>query len=400
MKLEERFINYVKIDTMSDEYSSSSPSSMKQFDLAKLLLKELISLGVKDARLTDECLVYGTIEGDETKDTIALIAHMDTSPEIEGGNFEPVIIKNYDGKDIKLNDKFTLSPSVFPSLNDNVGDDLIVTDGNHLLGADDKAGIAIIMQIVEYYKTHPEVNHAPIKICFTPDEEVGRGCEHFSLKEMGKAKYAYTLDGGPINAINFETFNAYAVNVDIQGISIHPGSAKNIMVNAALLASEFVSLLPPDQIPSKTEGYEGFNHLSSINGSVDRASIEYIVRNHDDNKAKQQLLLFEDIAMKLRKKYPTSKIKVEVKEQYKNMRTYFDKDMGAVDLMVKALKKNNIEPLFVPIRGGTDGAFITFMGLPCPNVGNGSYNCHGRFEYASINQMYQMVEVVKSLLEA
>ena len=176
MKLEERFINYVKIDTMSDEYSSSSPSSMKQFDLAKLLLKELISLGVKDARLTNECLVYGTIEGDETKDTIALIAHMDTSPEIEGGNFEPIIIKNYDGKDIKLNDKFTLSPSVFPSLNDNVGDDLIVTDGNHLLGADDKAGIAIIMQIVEYYKTHPEVNHAPIKICFTPDEEVGRGC--------------------------------------------------------------------------------------------------------------------------------------------------------------------------------------------------------------------------------
>ena len=208
------------------------------------------------------------------------------------------------------------------------------------------------------------------------------------------------MDDVPINAIIFETFNAYAVNIDIQGVSIHPGSAKNIMVNAALLASEFVSLLPKDQIPSKTEGYEGFNHLSSINGSVDRASIEYIVRNHDDNKAKQQLQLFEDIAIKLRKKYPTSKINVEVKEQYKNMRTYFDKDMSAVDLMVKALKKNNIEPLFVPIRGGTDGAFITFMGLPCPNVGNGSYNCHGRFEYASINQMYQMVEVVKSLLEA
>lgn len=399
MKLEDRFINYVKIDTMSDEYSTSSPSSMKQFDLAKLLLKELKEAGVKDARLTNECLVYATIDGDESKDTIGLIAHMDTSPEIEGGNFSPTIIRNYDGKDIKLNDNYTLSSSLFPFLKNNKGEDLIVTDGNHLLGGDDKAGIAIIMEVVSYYMSHPEIKHAPIKICFTPDEEVGRGSENFSTKEMGNAKFAYTLDGGPIRDINFETFNAYSINVDIQGVSIHPGSAKGIMVNAALVANEFISLLPSDQIPSKTEGYEGFNHLCAIEGGVDHAFLDYIVRNHDDNKAKEQVALFEEIGKKLQEKYPTSTIKVTVKEQYKNMRTYFNNDMSAVDKAVRALKKHNIEPTFTPIRGGTDGASITFKGLPCPNLGTGDYNCHGRFEYVSLTQMYQMVEVIKSLLE-
>ena len=398
MTLEEKFIKYVKIDTQSQEDSSLTPSSLKQFDLAKVLLEELHSYGITNAYLTKQCVIYAKIDGNPSKKKIGLIAHMDTATEIQGGNFEPRIISNYDGLDIKLNEKYTLSPKEFPSLNNHIGHSLIVTDGEHLLGGDDKAGVAIIMHIAEYYMKHPEIDHAPIRICFTPDEEVGRGPENFSVEEMD-ADIAYTLDGGEYDVISYETFNAYMLKVKIEGVSIHPGSAKGIMVNSLLVANEFNSMLPKDMIPSKTDGYEGFNHLCYMQGNVDNTEMMYIIRNHNNDLALNQIQEFLKIKELLSIKYPTSKIHVEYKLQYKNMKDYFINDMSAVEKISQALKSLNITPKYVPIRGGTDGATITFMGLPCPNIGDGDYNCHGRYEYVSINEMYKMYDIVKTLLE-
>ena len=399
MKIEDKFIRYIKIDTQSAEDESSTPSTKKQFDLARLLLEELHAMGITNAYLTDECLVYAHIDGESNKDPIGLIAHMDTALEIIGGNFEPRRINNYDGSDIVLSPKYTLSPKQFPSLNYNLGHDLLVTDGEHLLGGDDKAGVAIIMALAEFYMTHKEVKHAPLRICFTPDEEVGRGPENFSVEKMG-AKIAYTVDGGKWDVISYENFNAYSVHVNIKGVSIHPGSAYGIMVNAAQVASEFANMLPKDKIPAKTKGREGFNHLVGISGEVDNADLYYIVRNHDDNLAKEQIKSFYSIKEELEKIYPTAQITVEVKESYKNMRNYFDKDDYAVRRIVEAFQKSKgITPEAEPIRGGTDGATITYMGLPCPNIGNGDYNCHGRYEYVDINEMYMMFDVLRTLLE-
>ena len=398
MKIEEKFLRYANVDTKSDDFSSTTPSTKIQFDLANMLVDELHQMGVDNAYVDENCVVYAHIDGDESKDPIGLISHMDTSPELDGGNYTPRRINNYDGSDIKLNDKYTLSPSKFPSLLGNVGHDIIVTDGDHLLGGDDKAGVAVIMSIAEYYMSHKEINHAPIRICFTPDEEVGRGSENFSVEKMG-AKIAYTLDGGNYRDINFENFNAYSVVVNIKGVGIHPGSAKGIMVNASLLASEFISLLPADKIPSLTSGYEGFNHLEKIEGGVENCTMYYIVRNHNNEEAENQIKDFYRIKDILSKKYPTSVIEVSHKLSYRNMRTYFDKDMSAIDRIVKAMKKVGVEPTFTPVRGGTDGASITFMGLPCPNIGTGDYNCHGRYEYVDIFEMYKMFDIVKALLE-
>ena len=398
MKIEEKFLRYANVDTKSDDFSSTTPSTKIQFDLANMLVDELHQMGVDNAYVDENCVVYAHIDGDESKDPIGLISHMDTSPELDGGNYTPRRINNYDGSDIKLNDKYTLSPSKFPSLLGNVGHDIIVTDGDHLLCGDDKAGVAVIMSIAEYYMNHKEINHAPIRICFTPDEEVGRGSENFSVEKMG-AKIAYTLDGGNYRDINFENFNAYSVVVNIKGVGIHPGSAKGIMVNASLLASEFISLLPADKIPSLTSGYEGFNHLEKIEGGVENCTMYYIVRNHNNEEAENQIKDFYRIKDILSKKYPTSVIEVSHKLSYRYMRTYFDKDMSAIDRIVKAMKKVGVEPTFTPVRGGTDGASITFMGLPCPNIGTGDYNCHGRYEYVDIFEMYKMFDIVKALLE-
>ena len=398
MNIEEKFLRYARIDTKSDDFSETTPSTKIQYNLANVLVEELHQMGVDNAYVDENCVVYAHIDGDESKDPIGLISHMDTSPELDGGNYDPRRINNYDGSDIKLNEKYTLSPSKFPSLLGNIGHDLLVTDGDHLLGGDDKAGVAIIMSLAEYYMKHKEINHAPIRICFTPDEEVGRGSENFSVEKMG-AKIAYTLDGGNYRDINFENFNAYSVVVNIKGVGIHPGSAKGIMVNASLLANEFVSLLPGDKIPSLTSGYEGFNHLEKIEGGVENCTMYYIVRNHNNEEAESQIKDFYRIKDILSKKYPTSVIEVSHKLSYRNMRTYFDKDMSAIDRIVKAMKKVGVEPTFTPVRGGTDGASITFMGLPCPNIGTGDYNCHGRYEYVDIYEMYKMFDIVKALLE-
>ena len=396
-KVVEKFLRYIAIDTMSDEESTSTPSTSIQLNLAKLLVEELHNLGISNAYLDEYGLVYAYLDGDETLDPIGLIAHMDTSPELIGGNYTPRIIKNYDGKDIKLNDTYTMSPKEFPSLKGNIGHDIIVTDGDHLLGGDDKAGVAIIMEIIEYYVTHKDIIHAPIRICFTPDEEVGRGSENFDVNKMN-AKIAYTLDGGRFNDINYENFNAYSIQVKIKGVGIHPGSAKGIMVNSILVAQEFNSLLP-NETPANTEKYEGFSHLNDIRGTVEETNMYYIVRDHDSNKIHERVGKFFEIERKLSLKYPHAHIEVISKEGYHNMYEYFKNDMTAVTKASNAYKKLNIEPTFTPIRGGTDGASITFMGLPCPNLGTGDYNCHGRYEYVDINEMEQMVEVVKVLLE-
>lgn len=396
-KIENKFIRYAKIDTESSETSSTYPSTSKQLNLAKLLKEELTSLGV-EAYIDEYGLVYAHIDGDNTKPKIGLIAHMDTAPTIQGGNFEPRIIKNYDGKDIILNEKYTLSNKQFPHLKSLINKDLIVTDGEHLLGGDDKAGIAIIMSIVEYYQTHKDINHAPIRICFTPDEEIGAGADHFSTTKMD-ADVAYTVDGGNYNEINIENFNASSAEVIIKGVGIHPGEAKDIMVNAILLAMEFNSLLNPNAIPSKTSGKEGFNHLENISGDVEECKMSYILRNHDDILLKEQeqsLLTAKEI---IERKYPTCKIHVHIKEQYKNMVYYFEKDDKAVKLIQKAFNKCKKEYEFVAVRGGTDGARITYMGLPCPNIGTGDRCCHGRYEHVVINELYEMFEIITTLLE-
>lgn len=395
-KIENKFIRYVKIDTESSETSTSYPSTFKQFDLAKLLTKELEELGF-EVELDKYGLVYAKLDGDPSLAKIGLIAHMDTAPTIRGGNFEPRFVYNYDGNDIKLNQTYSLSPNIFPSLKDVIGKTLIVTDGEHLLGGDDKAGIAIIMTIAEYYATNKEILHASIRICFTPDEEIGAGADHFDVEKMD-ADIAYTLDGGESREINFENFNAAGATISFKGVSIHPGSAKNIMVNALLLAQEFNSLLP-NFTPSNTEGYEGFYHLTDINGDAEFCKVQYILRDHDKNllnEKKETLLKTADI---LNKKYPTAKVEVEIKDQYENMKYYFENNPLAIDKITSAYKKVGLEYYFSPIRGGTDGARITYMGLPCPNIGTGDRCCHGRFEHVVVEEMYEMFDVVKALLE-
>ncbi len=398
MSLRERFIQYVSMDTMSEENSSTFPSSKSQLEFGKLLVQDLLDLGLKDAYQDENGYVYAHLDGNKTSPRIGFIAHMDTSPSLKGGNYTPKIIENYDGKDIELCPGVILSKKQFPSLKKHIHHDLIVTDGQHLLGGDDKAGITIIMELLEYYHKNPQKNHAPISICFTPDEEIGNGASRFDIKKM-KADYAYTIDGGAFNDINYENFNAASCEIEIQGVGVHPGFAKNIMVNALLVGSEFISSLPKKETPAKTEGYEGFYHLTAFSGTPEKATLSYILRDHDGNKLEKRMQKMYEIGTKLSQKYKTAKIKVSCQKNYQNMRTYFDKNMRGVLLAVEAFKQCGIEPTFTPIRGGTDGATITFMGLPCPNLGTGDYNCHGRYEYVSLQEMTSMVRVLKQLVE-
>lgn len=397
-KIENKFIRYVKIDTESSETSYSYPSTSKQLILANLLKDELVSLGIKNAYVDEYGLVYAHIDGDNSLPKIGLIAHMDTAPTIQGGNFEPRIIENYDGEDIKLNDIYKLSDKQFPHLRTLKHKTLIVTDGDHLLGGDDKAGIAIIMAIAEYYMEHKEIKHAPIRICFTPDEEVGAGADHFDIERMD-ADFAYTLDGGEASEVNYENFNASSATIEIKGVGIHPGYAKNTMVNAILLGMEFNSYLDANAIPSKTDGYEGFYHLESINGDVENCTLSYILRDHNEQKLHQKELNLMHAKDKLLNKYPTAEVNISIKEQYRNMKYYFEQDMTAIERIKKAYDKAEVKYEFSPVRGGTDGARITYMGLPCPNIGTGDRCCHGRFEHVVVEEMYDVFNVVRALLE-
>lgn len=402
MNIQDRFLKYVSFDTQSDEKSMTAPSSLKQLHLAQYLVDEMKGIGIENAEL-DKCgIVYGTIPSNNNHQgkIIGLIAHMDTSPDASGKDIHPQIINNYQGNSIVLNKELGLSltPEEFPHLLNLIGHDLITTDGTTLLGADDKAGIAIIMQVAEYLLQHPEIKHNDIQIAFTPDEEVGRGTENFDVERF-HADYAYTIDGGDIDAVEYENFNAFSALVEITGKSIHPGSAKNAMINSIHVAQEFDAMLPVHARPESTEGYEGFNHLHDINGNCEKTTMEYIIRNHDLSLAKKQCNDFQDIAEFLNKKYGYPITNVTITQSYLNMKEHIVQHMYVVENAMEAMKARGIQPRSVPIRGGTDGANLTYMGLPCPNLGTGGANYHGPFEYVSVTMMKKQVEVLLKLIE-
>ncbi len=399
MNLLDRFLNYVKIDTQSNPEVESCPSTEKQKDLGHLLVKELKELGVDNAYMDQHGYVYGLIPSNSQKQItpIGFIAHMDTSPDAPGAHVNPRIIKNYDGGVIKLNETLSMDPQKFTALRHVVGDDLVVTDGNTLLGADDKAGVAEIMAMVEIMTLHP-FEHGDIYIGFTPDEEIGRGADLFDLNFF-KAKFAYTADGSLIGGIEYENFNAASARVSFVGKSIHPGSSKLKMINAQHLAFEFHSLLPVFDNPAFTEGYEGFNHLSNTEGSVEFAKLSYIIRNHDMVKFNKQKDDFKRIVAFMNDKYGYEAVSLKITDSYFNMLEVLKHDMSPVELAKQAITNVGLTPHSEAIRGGTDGARLTFMGLPCPNLGTGGFNFHGRFEFASIQQMEQAVDVMIEIIK-
>lgn len=403
MEIKERFLNYVSFDTQSVENSQTVPSTSKQLKLGKYLVEELQSLGIENAKIDEYGVVYGTIPSNNNHqgDVIGFIAHMDTSPDASGKDIHPQIIKDYQGQKITLNEdkKLYLDPEQYPQLLHLIHHDLITTDGTTLLGADDKAGIAIIMQMVEYLHTHPEFKHNDIQIAFTPDEEIGCGSNHFDVKYF-KADYAYTIDGGDIHIVEYENFNAFSAKVNIHGRSIHPGSAKNKMINSTRVAYEFDSLLPVHMRPESTEGYEGFNHLHAIQGTCEETTMDYIIRNHDLQQAKKQCQEFIDIVEFLNKKYGYQIIDLTITESYLNMKEALKDHMFIVEQALAAIKENGLDAYCSPIRGGTDGARLTFMGLPCPNLGTGGFNYHGPYEYCSLTMMEKQVQILLHILKS
>jgi len=394
----ERFIKYCRIDTQSNENSQTVPSDAKELDLTREIQKDLKALGIK-SEINEYGILYGKLKGEEGLDPIGVNAHVDTAQEITDTNCAPRYIPAYDGKCIVLNEKYSMSPKDFPTLLAHVGDDLVVTDGNTLLGADDKAGVAIIMALLEFYVSHPEKKHRTICFCFTPDEEIGRGPDHFDAKEFG-AVFAYTFDGGVYDEIAIENFNAAHADIVIDGVSIHPGEAKGKMVNASSLAFTFDRLLPPVERPEYTDGHEGFNHLVSMNGTCEKAALHYIIRNHNLAKLEKQKKEFEVAAKMIQERYPAAKITLSIKDDYRNMKEIFDKDSRAVERVKKVFSSLGIEPKFNPIRGGTDGATFSFKGCPTPNLGTGSYNHHGRYEYLSVKEFNLLVRIGIALMEA
>lgn len=397
MTLVERFKKYIAFDTVSDESSLTYPSTKSQVEFAKILVDDLKKLGVKDAYKDEHSIVYAFIDNKKEK-TIGLISHMDTAPTIEGGIKNPRLIEKYNGEDIELNSTYKMKVEDFPVLKTVIGEDLLVTDGEHLLGGDDKAGIAIIFEFLTYYLKHKEEFNYNLAIAFTADEEIGRGASKFDVKKM-KADIAYTLDGESIYEANFENFNAASAKVKIEGVGVHPGNAKDIMINAVLLGIEFNNLLPKDMIPSKTEDHEGFIHLDEFKGDVEVATLSYILRDHDKSLLEDKKEMLKKAKEKILAKYPKAKIDLELHDEYRNMRDYFINHMEAIELINKAYINSRLPIRYTPIRGGTDGATITYMGLPCPNLGTGDFNPHGRFEFVSLTQMAKMVDILKELFK-
>ena len=402
MTVIERFLKYVTFDTQSDESTGVTPSTPKQMVFAQYLKTELEELGLKDISLDENGYLFATLPSnvDHEVPVVGFIAHMDTSPDMSGENVKPRIVEKYDGKDIPLcaEENIILSPANFPELLDHVGEDLIVTDGHTLLGADDKAGIAEIVGAVAYLIAHPEIKHGDIRIGFNPDEEIGLGAHKFDVKKFG-AKWAYTMDGGEVGELEFENFNAAAAKIRVKGRNVHPGYAKNKMINSLLVANEYASLLPADETPGTTEGYEGFYHLIGMEGEVENTVLSYIVRDHDREKfeARKQALL--DYAAQLNEKYGEGTVTVELKDQYYNMRQQVEPLMHIIDIAFAAMQEAGVTPKVKAIRGGTDGAQLSFKGLPCPNIFAGGLNFHGRYEFVPIQSIEKAMNVIVKIAE-
>lgn len=401
----ERFLRYVKIDTQSDEDSGLSPSTAKQHDLARILYAELKDMGASDLVYDIEhCYVYAKIpanDGGKHDKTLGFVSHMDTSPDAPGSEVKPRIIHDYDGADIVLNEEkdIVLKTEIYPEICEYKGQTLIVTDGTTLLGADDKAGISEIMTMAQILLSDPSIKHGTIAIAFTPDEEIGEGTSFFDKSAFG-ADYAYTVDGGGIGELEYETFNGAAAKISIEGVSVHPGEARDKMVNAARIAAEFDSMLPAKQRPENTKDREGFFHMTDISGDVEKAEVCYIIRDHDRTLFENKKRLIEDMVKQLSKKYPRAAINVVMKDQYYNMREKIEPDhMFLVDNARKCMTELGIEPKIQPIRGGTDGAILSYMGIPCPNLCTGGHNYHGRFEYCCLESMEKIVKLLIKLTE-
>ena len=401
-KITERFIKYITIDTQSDPDNPDFPSTEKQWDLAHILVKDLKAIGMQNVTLDDHCYVMATLPSnvDHHVPVIGFISHIDTSPDYSGTNVNPQIHKNYDGGDIILNskDNIVLSPDYFEDLLLYKGQTLITTDGSTLLGADDKAGITEIITAMEYLIQHPEIKHGEIRVAFTPDEEVGKGAHMFDVEKFG-AEWAYTVDGSQVGELEYENFNAAGAKVIVNGKIVHPGYAKGKMINSMLIANDFMAALPKNEIPQETEGYEGFYHLYSLKGEVEKTEMQYIIRDHDMKLFEKRKSEFQKVADTLNKKLGKDLIEVEIKDQYYNMREKVEPVMHIVDIAEEAMKELEIKPIIKAIRGGTDGSQLSYKGLPCPNIFAGGHNFHGRYEYVPVESMQKATEVIVKIVE-
>ncbi len=400
MDITERFLNYTKFDTQSAEDSQSVPSTPKQLVFAKYLKQELELEGLSDVELDEQGYLYATLRSNTKQDvpTIGFISHYDTSPDSSGAGIKAQIVHRYDGSDILLSEGIVSSPKKFPELLHHVGEDLIVTDGTTLLGADDKAGIAEIVQAMCWLRDHPEVKHGDIRIAFNPDEEIGMGAQHFDVEKFG-CDWAYTMDGGDVGELEFENFNAAAAKITIKGVSVHPGYAKDKMVNANAVAAELAMMLPQDERPETTEDYQGFFHLLGIQASVEQARMSYIIRDHDRDRFEDRKRLIQSCAEQLNAKYGEGTVVCEVRDQYYNMKEKIDPEMHVIDLVLHAMQACEVAPKVKPIRGGTDGAQLSFRGLPCPNIFAGGVNFHGPYEFVSIQVMEKAMQVIVKICQ-
>ncbi|SEE42999.1 peptidase T [Prevotella sp. lc2012] len=400
MDITERFLNYTKFDTQSSEESDSVPSTPKQLVFAEYLKKELEDEGLSNVEMDEKGYIYATLKANTKDDipTIGFISHYDTSPDCSGADIRPSIVRAYDGSDILLSEGIISSPKRFPELLKHVGEDLIVTDGHTLLGADDKAGIAEIVQAMCYLRDHPEIRHGNIRIAFNPDEEIGMGAHHFDVEKFG-CEWAYTMDGGDVGELEFENFNAASAKIHIKGVSVHPGYAKGKMVNANNLAAEFANLLPEDETPEATEGYQGFYHLLGIQSNVEGAKLSYIIRDHDREQFEDRKRMMLCCVNQMNEKYGEGTVTAEIKDQYYNMKEKIDPQMHVIDLVLHAMQDCGVAPKVKPIRGGTDGAQLSFKGLPCPNIFAGGVNFHGPYEFVSIQSMEKAMQVIVKICE-
>ena len=401
-QLLERFLTYIKIDSQSDPDSETTPSTEKQWEIAMLLKNELKAIGLQDVTIDDKAYIMATLPSnvEHEVDTIGFISHFDTSPDFKASGIKPQIHENYDGGDIVLNRErdIVLSSSYFEELIDYKGQTLITTDGTTLLSADDKAGITEIITAMEYLVQHPEIKHGKIRVGFTPDEEIGRGAHHFDVKKFG-AKYAYTMDGSQVGELEYENFNAASATLKFHGTSVHPGYAKNKMVNSMYMAQKFIDVLPKDEVPEETEGYEGFFHLSSITGNIELTELHYIIRDHDKSKFEARKQLMQDIVSKMNTSLENANISIEIKDQYYNMKEMVEPVKYCVDIAEEAMREVGITPILKPIRGGTDGAQLSYKGLPCPNIFAGGHNFHGKYEYVPLESMVKASEVIVKIAE-